>query len=440
MMNKETCFVASQVDPSEKPMVEGELASPEVGSIEEDAKQPARGRGLDMQLSNRLELLNSQLVLYARDFRKLVDSEHRKTLELIKLKRQLADVLKQQGAVPAVAPDPEELEDDRQTLDSSGRPQVVGQSKAIQQVLDLCGKVAPTNATVLLTGETGTGKELTARRIHAMSPRRAKPFIAINCAALPETLLESELYGHEKGAFTGANVSKPGLFELCQGGTLMLDEVGEMPLSLQVKLLRVLEERQIRRVGGTQTLAVDVRVVAATNRDLKAEVSANRFRADLYYRLNVFPIQLPPLRNRAEDLTSLVNHFLHCYGKSTDGKVVEITSDAMSCLFAYPWPGNIRELRNVMERAVLLAENGTIDCEQLPAEVRQSLPNVAPETVVVGTGDSASVLASHERRMVLQALVDTDWNKAAAARKLGISWDNLRYRIKKYGLRPPVDR
>ncbi|MCC6579482.1 MAG: sigma 54-interacting transcriptional regulator [Phycisphaeraceae bacterium] len=411
--------------------------------------------GEDVHLSSRLELLNSQLVLYARDFRRMVQAEQARTRELRHVKQELAEATRRLRRIGVPAPEtaspPVEDQDCLVPL--------IGRSRAMLHVLDLCRRVASTETTVLLTGETGTGKELTARRIHVQSPRRNQPFVAINCGALPEALLESELYGHEKGAFTGAASSKAGLFELANGGTILLDEVGEMPISLQVKLLRVLEERQFRRVGGTRSVSVDVRVIAATNRILKTEVLANRFRADLYYRLNVFPIELPPLRQRVDDIPPLVNYFLVQYAPAepvvddVNGSAVpshapamsrlQVHPDVLSALMAYEWPGNIRELRNIMERAVLLTTGPIIELSSLPTELRESveeppLPgdlHAAPE----GAG-AKSRLASHELALIQQALRETRWNKAAAARLLGISWDNLRYRIKKYGLKPPTDR
>ncbi len=414
----------------------------------------------DEQLARRLELLNSQLVMYARDFRRLVDSEQKKTLELMELKRQLEDARERLTAIGADVPHDEAL------ADRNGAPLIIGHAPGIAKALALCARVAPTNTTVLLTGETGTGKELTARRIHALSPRAGQAFIAINCAALPEALLESELFGHEKGAFTGAVTTKIGLFELAHGGSLLLDEVGEMPLSLQVKLLRALEERRFRRIGATSEVEVDVRVIAATNRDLKQEVNQNHFRADLYYRLNVFPIHLPALRQRAEDIPLLIGHFLAQHTPA--GRVTpRLTDTALSALLAYSWPGNIRELRNVVERAVLLANEDEITLANLPPEIAEAAlpptaelpPELSPDleraahTPAPGTPRPAapvapttllpthknSKLAAHERALIIQALDANHWNKAAAARQLGISWDNLRYRIKKYRLQPPPD-
>ncbi len=352
-------------------------------------------------------------------------------------------------------------------------PQIIGNSSVLSAAMRLCRKVAATTSTVLLYGETGTGKELAARAIHDWSPRVDKPFIAINCAALAESLLESELFGHEKGAFTGALSQKPGRFELAEGGTLFLDEVGEMSLATQVKLLRVLQERQFTRVGGTRTVSCDVRLIAATNRDLQAEMDVGRFRADLFFRLNVFPVTMPPLRQRIEDLPALVEHFAVQLAPSLGISPPRVSPEAMDRLTRYPWPGNVRELRNVVERCSLIAEENCIKEHDLPAEfLRDRTPASAPNTVnssvshhptrpaphvaplpasVAHAADApasppiesragmADVLADKERGMMIEALRAAGWNQSAAARTLGISRDNLRYRIAKYQIRKPDD-
>ncbi len=316
-------------------------------------------------------------------------------------------------------------------------PLIVGQSKGIKKVLELCERVGPTRATVLVTGETGAGKELVARSIHELSDRRDKPFIALNCAALTESLLDSELFGHEKGAFTGASEQKLGRFELADGGTLFLDELGEMNHATQVKLLRVLQEHEFVRVGGTRTLTCDVRIVAATNRDLKAEAESNRFRSDLFYRLSVFPIELPPLRQRIDDLPLLVDHFVKQVVPSLGVDPPSVDDAALNAMMRYGWPGNIRELRNVIERSTLLATEGVITVDHLPAEIVAS-PGGSSTGTAGGAGDgSPSQLAEHERALVERALVENNWNQTAAARQLGVSRDNLRYRVKKYGLKKP---
>ncbi len=245
----------------------------------------------------------------------------------------------------------------RVLLDSqTGGSPIVGNSPALREVIELCKRVSASNATVLILGETGSGKELVSRHIHAHSPRRDKPFIAINCAALPETLLESELFGHEKGSFTGAVAQKLGRFELANGGTLFLDEIGEISHSTQIKLLRVLQEREFVRVGGTKTVACDVRIIAATNRDLAKEIKNGRFREDLYYRLNVFPIETPPLRRRREDIPLLAEHFIRLSAQQLNVPAPTVSDEALALLMSYQWPGNIREMQNVIERAVLLSD------------------------------------------------------------------------------------
>ena len=307
---------------------------------------------------------------------------------------------------------------------------IVGNSATLREVLQLCDRVAATNATVLLLGETGTGKELSARRIHAASERQDKPFIAINCAALPETLLESELFGHEAGAFTGASATRLGRFELANGGTLFLDEIGDVSGSTQIKLLRVLQEREFVRVGGVKTISCDVRIITATNRDLKRAMESGEFREDLYYRLNVFPIHLPPLRERREDIPSLVEHFVGLTARELGWLRPEVGPEAVEALCAYGWPGNIRELRNVIERGVLLCDTGRIMPEQLPREIVGGPKDEATEA-------AGSALEGYEKAMIVRALDENDWNQTKAARALGISRDNLRYRLRKYDIRRP---
>ncbi len=325
--------------------------------------------------------------------------------------------------------------DNRGLREAVPTPDIVGQSKQVRDVMRLCQKVAPSHTTVMITGETGTGKELVAHAIHEFSGRSDKPFIAVNCAALPETLLESEIFGHEKGAFTGATTRKLGRFELADGGTLFLDELGDMSQATQVKLLRVLQEREFVRVGGTQTIVCDVRVVAATNRDLKQDMQDHRFRPDLYYRLNVFPIVLPPLRDRIDDLPILVDHFMNMVIASLDVPPPRITDDAMAAMAGYTWPGNIRELRNVVERCALLADGGEIGVQNLPPELVHQSATGDDQQTAVATGTSK--LANQEKASIIKALQDANWNQSAAARALGISRDHLRYRIKKYQIARP---
>jgi two-component system NtrC family response regulator len=295
-------------------------------------------------------------------------------------------------------------------------------------MLKLADRVAPTNATVLLTGETGTGKEVLAKYIHTASTRAEKAFVAVNCAALTETLLESELFGHEKGSFTGAISQHIGRFELADNGTLLLDEIGEISASIQVKLLRLLQEHAFTRVGGTKTISCDVRVVAATNRDLKKEIAGNRFREDLYYRLNVFPIPVPSLRQRRDDIPALVDHFAAIAIAQLGVGQRTISPEAIRFLTAYNWPGNIRELANVIERAVLLCDGTELLPEHLPPEIVS-----ASEAEV--TDAAPGGLWASERAMIVKALQENDWNQSKAARLLGISRDNLRYRVKKYDIK-----
>jgi len=304
------------------------------------------------------------------------------------------------------------------------RSPIIGSSAALRQVMDMVSRVAGSNATVLLLGETGTGKEVTARATHGASPRAEKAFIAINCAALPETLLESELFGHEKGAFTGAVAEKMGRFELADGGTLFLDEIGDISQSTQVKLLRVLQEKEFVRVGGTRTIATDVRIIAATNRDLRTAMEKGEFREDLYYRLNVFPINLPPLRQRREDIPLLVEHFVNVSATELGCPRPSVSDEAMAHLAGYNWPGNIRELQNIMERAVLLADGAHMTTAHLPREVAG---DEAPKDA-----KTESSLSGYEKALIIKALRENNWNQSKAARALGISRDNLRYRVKKY--------
>lgn len=294
--------------------------------------------------------------------------------------------------------------------------------KGMKDVYELTREVAPTSATVLISGASGTGKELIARVIHEMSPRKRKPFVAVHCAALVENLLESELFGHEKGAFTGATARRQGRFELADGGTLFLDEVGEIPPSMQVKLLRVLQERQFERVGGNQPVSVDVRIISATNRDLKERVMTGHFREDLYYRLNVFPIHLPTLTDRGDAVLPLAEYFAAKYGAALGKRITGLTPRARSLLLDYPWPGNIRELQNVIERAVILSK-GEIDARHINVEIEEDK-----------SSDDEGLLRLTEKETIRRVLSEVQGNRKKAAQILGISLRTLQYRIKEYGL------
>jgi len=308
---------------------------------------------------------------------------------------------------------------------------IVGDSKAMVEMRALLQKIAGSPAsTVLLTGESGTGKDLAAKVIHYSSDRATKPFMNITCSALPETLLESELFGHERGAFTGADRQKRGLLESADGGTVFLDEIGEMVPALQAKLLRFLEEKTFRRVGGSTDQRVNVRVIASTNRDLDAEVRAGRFRQDLFYRLNVIAIVLPPLRERSEDIPRLVTYYIDSYNTEFRKRITGVSPDAMSLLTKYAWPGNIRELRNAVERAMLLAAGTELVPEDFPA----AAPTVARLNEDIALPSAGVNLEQLERSLVVQALQRSDWNQTQAARLLGLNRDQIRYRIEKFGL------
>ena len=306
---------------------------------------------------------------------------------------------------------------------------LVGASAELARVRDLIDRVAPSAASVLITGETGTGKELVARRLHQASPRAEGPFVAFNSGAVPEGLAESELFGHEKGAFTGAERRRLGRFELADGGTLFLDEIAELAPPLQVKLLRALQERRFERVGGMATVQVDVRVVAATHRDLEQWVREGRFREDLYYRLNVVRIDVPPLRSRVDDVPPLVDLFLARYGTRPDGRRLGITGEALAALQTHPWPGNVRQLENVIHRACILAREDTL------TELDLDLPGAAPAAPESPTADLRAVLARVERELIERAVREHDGNLTAAGRALGIERNLLRYKLRKHGLR-----
>ncbi len=327
----------------------------------------------------------------------------------------------------------------RRELVGDAASEIVGSSNGLRHIMERVSMVAGTNTTVLITGETGTGKELVARAIHEASPRRERLLVKVNCAAISAGLVESELFGHEKGAFTGAVGKHKGRFELAHGGTLFLDEIGELPLETQVKLLRVLQEREFERVGGTETVRVDVRVIAATNRDLPQLVVRRQFREDLYYRLNVFPVALPPLRERADDIPPLVTAFLQRFARQAGKRIDEVAPDAMWRLLAYNWPGNVRELQNVIERAVIFARHNVLDLEALP-DLSASTPLVQINATAAADSVGPRTIAEVERWYVEQVLTETRWvieGERGAARRLGLHPNTLRSRLKRWGVMRP---
>jgi len=308
---------------------------------------------------------------------------------------------------------------------------IVGNSGKMQAVFDLIEKVAPTNATVLIRGESGVGKELIADAIHYGSERKNKPFIKVNCAALPDSLIESELFGHEKGAFTGANVLRKGRFEVAEGGTIFLDEIGDLPASTQVKLLRILQEREFERVGSTKPIKADVRIICATNRNLEELIGKNEFREDLFYRINVFPLFIPALRERINDIPGLVDHFITKFNKNHNRKIKRISSSAIDMLMVYHWPGNIRELENCIERACILSAENVIRSHNLPPTLQTA---VSSNTKTTGTLDA--ILERLEKQMILETLLSTKGNLVKAAEQLGITERMMGIRIKKYEIDP----
>ncbi len=323
----------------------------------------------------------------------------------------------------------------RSETKKNGPPNIIGESRQIKYLMEVLDKVARSEAsTVLVQGESGTGKELVAKWIHYSSNRAEKPFIAINCAAVPATLLESELFGHEKGAFTDAKATKKGLFELADGGTVFLDEIGDMEMGMQAKLLRFLEDRSFRRIGGGRVFTVDVRIISATNKDLQKSIEEKTFRNDLYYRLQVIPIFLPSLRERKEDIIPLATHFISLYNKDFNKKVQGIAGMAERIMTEYSWPGNVRELKNVIERAIILGNDETLLLEHLPLEIvaKTSPQNGAPVSSFRLPPEGIDI-EEVEKELIRQALEITEWNQSKAAKKLNLGIDAFRYRMKKFG-------
>ena len=336
----------------------------------------------------------------------------------------------------------EAAEDQKRLLDENTRLQeqlkdrfrpanIIGRSGAMQAVFDMIAQVAPSETTVMIRGESGVGKELVAHAIHYNSPRSSKPFIRVNCGALPETLIESELFGHEKGAYTGATSQRKGRFELAHGGTIFLDEIGDLSPHTQIRLLRVLQEREFERVGGTETIAANVRVVAATNRNLEEQIEKNEFRQDLFYRLSVFPIHLPALRERRTDILELANFFVEKYSKASGKRIKRISTPAIDMLTRYHWPGNVRELENCIERAVLLSQDDVLHGHHLPPTLQTA---EASNTVMKGTLEET--LDRVEREMIVEALKNCRGNKTKAAAALGITERIMGLRVNKHGIDP----
>jgi transcriptional regulator with GAF, ATPase, and Fis domain len=315
---------------------------------------------------------------------------------------------------------------------------IIGQSRKMREVFDLVQKVADCNSTILLNGETGTGKGMVARAIHQRSKRRNKPFISINCGAIPENLLESELFGHVRGAFTGATSSKQGKFELADSGSILLDEIGDMSSDLQVKVLKVLEEGEFEQVGGAKTIKVDVRIIAATHRDLSEEVQKGNFREDLYYRLYVIPLMLPSLRDRKSDIPFLISHFMEQSNQKNDRSIQEITEEALNMMMGYAWPGNVRELKNMMERMVVLKGSGEISAQDLPSEIK-STHKYEPSTTIEISDEGIclnSAVTEFEKALILQSLEKTKWVKNKAAKLLHLNRTTLVEKIKRHQLQP----
>src|SRR5436190_5852436 len=316
--------------------------------------------------------------------------------------------------------------------------EIISASPKMEAVKKMILKVARSSSTVLIRGESGTGKELIARAIHNQSPRNSEMFQAVNCAAINENLLESELFGHEKGSFTGAHADKKGLFEVADRGTLFLDEIAELDVSMQAKLLRALQERKIRRVGGTHEINVDVRVIAATNRDLRAMVSDGRFRDDLYYRINVLSVDVPPLRERRDDIPVLIDYFLKKHTRNTSRLIRGLTAETRRLMVDYSWPGNVRQLESAIERAILLCEGDEITVEDLPLEVRQDAKPAA-EGALKLAAERINV-EDVERNLITQAMEQTDYNITKSARLLGLTFRTLQYRLEKFGIKKPEEK
>ncbi len=310
---------------------------------------------------------------------------------------------------------------------------IVGESEPIKKLKNEIQKAAPTKSRVLIFGENGTGKELVAHAIHENSPRKNKPFVKLNCAAIPKDLIESELFGYEKGAFTGATTRKPGKFELADGGTLLLDEIGDMNLETQAKLLRVLEENEIERLGGKSPIGVDVRVISSTNKELKVEIEKGKFRADLFYRISVIPIRVPPLRERKDDIPLLVEHFTTIFSEENNKPIMKFTGGAMKVLMAYDWPGNVRELKNLVERLIIMSEKDVIEEDEVASMLKEApLPRTADRPL-------RELLEEFERSIIIAELKRSGWNVSRAAARLGVERANLHRKMRRYSIERPED-
>jgi DNA-binding NtrC family response regulator len=359
-----------------------------------------------------------------------------KPFKLAEIELKVDKILREQNRAAREAQPVTEAEQAEEAAPRAPSRLIVGDSECTKHLLRMVAKIGPSRSSVLITGPSGTGKELVARAIHDASPRKNRPFVALNCAALAPGVLESELFGHEKGAFTGAVGKRIGRFEQAHTGTLFLDEVGEIEPSIQTKLLRVLQEGEFERVGGTQTVSVDVRIVAATNKDLREAIEKGSFRDDFYYRLNVFSIQAEPLRKRRDDIPGLIDHFLKKFSEETGKNVNAVADDVMSLFMRYPWHGNVRELENILERAVVLAETATITREEIPQDMFYVPEHTEPEAPQ--TPPEPATLDERREKMesdmIKAALERFRWNKTKAAEHLGLKRTTLQYKIKKYGL------
>jgi two-component system, NtrC family, response regulator PilR len=362
-----------------------------------------------------------------------------KPFKMEEMKSIVRQALRRRDLKPASPPSHAELEarQSKRLFQALARTQIVGKSEKMLEVYRTIGTVAAGESTVLITGESGTGKELVARAIHEASPRKDGAFLSINCSAFPETLLESELFGYMKGAFTGASANRKGLFEVAGGGSVFLDEIGEMTPAMQVKLLRVLQERRLRPLGGSAEIPIDVRVIAATNKDLQSEIARGQFREDLFYRIAVITIDIPPLRERTEDIDLLAYHFLRQYAEKTGKRVFGIAREALRCLESYRWPGNVRELENTIERAVALETTDQVQFERLPeAVILNQTPPSGGEifTLPHQPFDLQTFMADAERSLICQALKRSDGNQTLAAQQLGLTKPSLRHRIQVLGI------